>query len=154
MSAPRRPYSSPPFPPAPQGVSTMNQRPPRKRRPRRPVKYLLAGGSMLAIVGVLVDLRNVFQPPPDPNVCQEVVQSQSVLSRDELSRLLSVSERDSKSAVREIVSEPYCTLPDVEIREGVTAEREAYPLAFDPQTWFVVLYEGEEYAGYSFVFQQ
>jgi hypothetical protein len=155
MSArPRRPYSSLPSPPTPQAVSTMNQRPPRKRKPRRQVKYLLAGGSMLAIVGVLVDLKNVFQPPPDPNVCQEVVQAQSVLSRDELSRLLNVPERDNKSAVREIVSEPYCTLPDVEIREGVTAEREAYPLAFDPQTWFVVLYEGEEYAGYSFVFQQ
>ncbi|NJO52730.1 MAG: hypothetical protein HC840_28770 [Leptolyngbyaceae cyanobacterium RM2_2_4] len=114
----------------------------------------LAGGSMLAIVGVLVDLRNVFQPPTAQDVCQEIVQSQSVLSRDELARLLNVPERDSKTAVREIVSEPYCTLPDVEIREGVTAEREAYPLAFDPQTWFVVLYEGEEYAGYSFVFQQ
>ncbi|NJP12002.1 MAG: hypothetical protein HC866_23115 [Leptolyngbyaceae cyanobacterium RU_5_1] len=30
----------------------------------------------------------------------------------------------------------------------------AYPLAFDPQTWFIVLYEGDEYAGYSFSFRR
>lgn len=124
-----------------------------KRKPQQPkVKYLLASGSMLALVGVLADVRSLFQPAAPSNVCQQVVQAQSVLSRDELAQLLKIPERDSKEAVRAIVSEPYCLLPNVQIRAGAPAEREAYPLAFDPQTWFVVLYEGNEYAGYSFVF--
>ncbi|MBD2462711.1 hypothetical protein H6G89_16855 [Oscillatoria sp. FACHB-1407] len=132
------------------------KRKPQKPQPKSPpnVKYLLAGGTMLVLVGVLADVRTLFKPAAPSNVCQEVVQSQSVLSRDELARLLNVPERDTKEAIRAIVSEPYCLLPNVEIRAGVTAEREAYPLAFDPQTWFVVLYEGNEYAGYSFVFQR
>jgi hypothetical protein len=111
---------------------------------------------MLALVGMLVDLRNMLQPPQlnSNAMCEEVVQSQSVLSRHELASLLKIPERDSKETVREIVNEPYCRLPSVEIRANVTAEREAYPLEFDPQTWFVILYEGDEYAGYSFVFRR
>lgn len=115
---------------------------------------LIAGGTMLAAAGLLIDLRGVFTPTTEPDVCQEVVQSQSVLSRDELASLLTVPERANKQKVREIVQEPYCKLPSVEVRAGVPAVREAYPLAFDPQTWFVILYEGEEYAGYSFSFRQ
>lgn len=126
----------------------------RRRRPKTRVNYLLAGGSMLALVGVLVDLRGMFKPSAPSNVCQSIVQPQSVLSRDELSQLLSIPERNSKESVQAIVSQPYCVLPSVEVRAGVSAEREAYPLAFDPQTWFVVLYEGNEYAGYGFVFQK
>jgi hypothetical protein len=117
-------------------------------------RYALAGGSMLAAGFLLMDLQNVLQPSPPKNVCQAVVQSQSVLSRDELARLIEVPERSNKAAVRAIVSEPYCKLAPVEIRAGASAEREAYPLAFDPKTWFVVLYEGDEYAGYDFVFQR
>jgi len=123
------------------------------REPKGGIQYLLAGGSMLALVGVLTDLHTVFSPHPPANVCEQIIQSQSVLSRDELSRLLTIPERSSREAVETIVQKPYCVLPKVEIRAGVDAEREAYPLAFDPQTWFVVLYEGNEYAGYSFVFQ-
>jgi len=53
-----------------------------------------------------------------------------------------------------VIAEPYCTLSPVEVREGVTAQREAYPLEFNPETWFVVLYEGEEYAGFDFSFSR
>lgn len=128
--------------------------PRRQGRSRKPqaAKYLMAGGSMLALVGLLVDLREIVKPAPPNNVCQEVVQPQSVLSRNELARLLQVPERDRKQVIQAIISEPYCRLADVEVRAGVPAQREAYPLAFDPQTWLVVLYEGDEYAGYSFVF--
>lgn len=115
--------------------------------------YLLAGSSMLMLAGVMVDVRDVLRPADSPSsVCAEIVQPQSVLPRDKLALLLNVPERDSKDTIRSIISEPYCRLPTIEIRAGVTAEREAYPLAFDPQTWFVVLYEGNEYAGYDFVF--
>jgi len=108
---------------------------------------------MLMLVGVMVDVRDVLRPAvPPSSLCAEIVQPQSVLPRDKLALLLNVPERDSKDTIRSIISEPYCRLPTIEIRAGVTAEREAYPLAFDPQTWFVVLYEGNEYAGYDFVF--
>lgn len=111
---------------------------------------------MLALVGMLVDLKDITPqsaPKAVSNVCQQVVQDDSRLSRDELSRLLAIPERDTKQAIQQVVSQPYCTLPDIEVRAGVMAQREAYPLEFDLQTWFVVLYEGNEYAGYSFVFQ-
>lgn len=88
-----------------------------------------------------------------PEACVEKVQSQAVLSRETLSRLLVVPERDRKATVRAIVQEPYCRLANVEVRAGVMAEREAYPLAFDPQVWLIVLYEGDEYVGYAFSFR-
>jgi hypothetical protein len=125
-----------------------------KQRNQRRAKVVLAGGSVLAAGIVLTDLQKVLQPSAPGNVCQEIVQSQSVLSRDELSRLLNVPERSNQSTIRAIVSEPYCKLPPIEVRAGATAEREVYPLAFDPNTWLVVLYEGNEYAGYDFVFQK
>jgi hypothetical protein len=109
---------------------------------------------MVAAGLLLTDLRHVLQPKSAATVCQEIVQAQSVLSRDELSRLLNVPERSDKAAIRAIVSEPYCKLAPIEIRADVPAEREAYPLAFDPKTWLIVLYEGNEYAGYDFVIQR
>lgn len=128
-------------------------------KPRRPRKswgfqYFLTGGSLLALVSVLTDIRTELPSAHVNYDCAEIVQPQAVLSRDELSQLLTIPERDRKEAVRAVVQEPYCRLPTVEIRQGVMAEREVYPLAFDPQTWFVVLYEGDEYAGYSFLFQR
>jgi hypothetical protein len=126
----------------------------RKSRKSSSFQYFLAGGSLLALVGLLTDVRTSWEPRPVSNACQRVVQSDAVLSRDELSQLLTVPERDAKATVKAIVSDPFCQLAPVEIRQGVVAEREAYPLAFDPNTWFVLLYEGEEYAGYSFVFQE
>lgn len=113
--------------------------------------YWLVGGSMLAMVGVLVDLRSLVQPARSPDVCEETLQPQSVLSRQQLSQFLSIPERASKSQVQQVVQQPYCRLSSLN-RAGVIAEREAYPLAFDPNTWFVILYEGEEYAGYDFSF--
>jgi hypothetical protein len=118
--------------------------------------YLLAGGSMLVLFGALMDLPGFFHAPAaaPSNVCEGIVQDQVRLSRDQLSQILAISERASKAAVRSIVSAPYCRLPAIQIRAGVPAEREAYPLEFDPQTWFILLYEGEEYAGFDFVFTQ
>lgn len=116
-------------------------------------KYLLAGGSLLAGLVLVGDVSSVFEPKPAVDVCQEIVQPDAVLSRDALSRLISIPERNAKSSVRDILNEPYCVLPSIEIRSGELAEREAYPLAFDPQTWVVLLYEGDEYAGYDFSFQ-
>jgi hypothetical protein len=41
-------------------------------------------------------------------------------------------------------------LASLQIRAGATSLREAYPLEFDPQTWLVLLYEGDQYTGYRF----
>ncbi|HEY9880370.1 MAG TPA: hypothetical protein V6D29_18075 [Leptolyngbyaceae cyanobacterium] len=121
---------------------------------KKPGGYVLAGGSMmLALMAVLLP-HPTKSPPAKANMCQQQVQPQSMLSRDELTQLLSVPERSSKDAVRQVIAEPFCTMASVEVREGVSAEREAYPLEFDPQTWLVVLYEGNEYAGYDFSFQR
>lgn len=108
---------------------------------------------MLALMAFLVPNSLKSSAPPQPEVCSQVVQAQSFLSRNELSQLLAVPERASREAVRQVVAEPYCLLPPLAVREGEMAEREAYPLEFDPQTWLVVLYEGGEYAGYDFSFR-
>jgi hypothetical protein len=126
----------------------------RRKSNATSVKYVLAGGSVAAAFGLIIDpsglLNNVA---PAKDVCQEIVQSQAILSRDQLSKLLTVPEGSSQEQVRQIVKEPYCKLQNLQLRVGEASQREAYPLAFDPQTWFVVLYEGDQYAGYSFSFR-
>ncbi len=135
----------------------------RRSRPKPPIEFSpalikrsLLVGSTLLTGALLILTGNLLNPGSllgarDPNAqCQGKVQSQSVISRDQLGQFLTVAERDRKAKVRQIVKAPYCTLPTVEVRAGVKAEREAYPLAFDPQTRLVILYEGDEYAGYAF----
>lgn len=115
---------------------------------------MLAGGSIVAALGLLFDPGSVLPRAfPTRDVCQGKVEQRVVLSRDQLSRLLTVPERASRSQVRQVVNQPYCQLQSLKVRAGATAQREAYPLAFDPNTWLVVLYEGDEYAGYSFSFR-
>lgn len=117
---------------------------------------LLAGGIMFAFISLLVDVRGAVLPQQANTqweACNGTVNSEVVVSREQLAQLLTVPERDSKTRVLSILSEPYCQLPSIQIRAGVAAERNLYPLAFDPQTRLVVLYEGDEYAGYRFSFQ-
>ena len=116
-------------------------------------KQLLAGGAVLLALGLLLDLHSLpsfFSKKSSGEPCQEVVQSQAKLSRQQLARLLTVPEGDKKQKVQEILKDPYCKLADIQVRAGATAQREAYPLEFEPQTWLVILYEGEQYAGYRF----
>lgn len=118
------------------------------------VKYVLAGGSVVAAFGMLADPSGVLSSlSPVKDVCQEVVQSRRVLSREELSRLLAIPEGSNREQVRQTLKQPYCKLQASNRIAGGTAQREAYPLAFDPQTWLVVLYEGDQYTGYSFSFR-
>jgi len=117
---------------------------------------LLAGGLMFALVGLLIDVGGITSQ--DQSIshytdCQGEVKEEVSLSREQLAHVLTIPERDSKAKVQEILAAPYCQLPSIEIRAGVAAEREAYPLAFEPQTWLVILYEDDEYAGFRFSFQ-
>ncbi|NJL88088.1 MAG: hypothetical protein HC886_22350 [Leptolyngbyaceae cyanobacterium SM1_1_3] len=123
------------------------------------LKPLLAGGLMFAIVGLLFDFQGVqalLSPskPVSAQECETIVQAKARLSRETLAQLLAIPERDTKERVRQVVSEPYCQLPELNVRSGVVAEREAYPLEFDPKTRLVILYENDEYAGYRFDFHQ
>jgi hypothetical protein len=117
-------------------------------------KWLMASGSVLLAIALLADLRVLpsfsagTRKPAE--VCETIVSEKARLSRLQLAQLLTIAEGDQQQRVREIVKEPYCKLPSLQVRTGATAQREAYPMEFDPQTWLIVLYEGDQYAGYRF----
>lgn len=135
-------------------------------KPTTPTAPTTIGRTMLAVslvtgLGLLLaDLPNLrawltggAKTQADLNSCQALVQTDATLSREQLAQLLTIPERDAKSRVRQVVAEPYCTLAALQVRSGVEAEREAYPLEFDPKTQLVILYENDEYAGYRFNFE-
>lgn len=117
---------------------------------------LLVGGLMVVFVGLLLDFRGEgprAMSASAQETCQGQVNAQVSLSREQLAQLLAVPERDSKERVAAIVGAPFCLLQSLQVRAGVSAERQVYPLAFDPDTRLVILFEGNEYAGYRFSFQ-
>jgi hypothetical protein len=126
--------------------------------PGASIKPLLAGGLIFAVLGLMFDfqgMRSLIAPSQQvrSGECEAIVQTEARLTREQLAQLLIIPERDTKERVRQVVSEPYCRLPELNVRSGVVAEREAYPLAFDPSTQLVILYENDEYAGYRFSFE-
>jgi hypothetical protein len=122
-----------------------------------PTKLLLIGALLLPLIGILLmDLRHASPfsaMGKRTESCQGAVTDGVVISREKLAEFLTISERDARSRVEELLQAPYCQLPNLEVRAGVPAERMVYPLAFDPRTWLIVLYEGDEYAGYRFLIQ-
>lgn len=122
-------------------------------------KPLVAASLTMILAFLVMDFEDFPNPllsqqaTYQPTDCSQVISDTSRLSRAQLAQLLAIPERDAKERVRQVVSEPYCQLPDLNIRSGVAAEREAYPLAFDPDTTLVILYENNEYAGYRFSFE-
>jgi len=125
-----------------------------KEKPSNNVRYMLAGGSVLAALGLVAEPSAMIRRGSQQDQCQQVVSSSARLSREQLSRLLSIAERSPKAKVEAIVKPPYCQLANLPVRAGSEAQRHAYPLAFDPKTWVVILYEGNEYAGYAFSLRQ
>ena len=127
------------------------------RSPRAPsaggrLVSILVGVLLLSGVGVLGSLSQGWQADTTRQYsgCTTTPNYNQALSRETVVKMLSIAERESATTVQEVLSEPYCRLPSVEIRAGVQAERSLYALDFDAQTWLVVLYEEEEYAGYAF----
>jgi hypothetical protein len=119
------------------------------------LKPLLTGGLVFALVGLLIDMRGTVTQAPSQSqheVCQGTINAQVTISKEQLAQLLTVPERDNKTKVRDILKEPYCQLPSLQVRAGVAADRDVYPLAFDSEARLVVLYEGDEYAGYRLSF--
>ncbi len=122
------------------------------------LKPWLAGGLMLAIALMALNRLGVHRwvtavRPKASQGCEKIIQSNAQISREQLAKLLAVPERDPKDNVRGIVADPYCSLPQLQVRSGVVAVREAYPMAWDPSVQLVILYENDEYAGYRFRFQ-
>ncbi len=123
-------------------------------------KSAIAGLSLLLAIGLLGDLYGLptdWLPWRDrPNIateCQKIVSQDVRLTKDQLAKLLAIVEGDKRDRVRQIVPSPYCTLQTLQIRAGAQSQREAYPLAFDPNTWLVILYEGDQYTGYRLAVQ-
>lgn len=129
--------------------------------PRWSIQLLLASGLILTLTGFLLDIQAVkhslFRSPihlsSAVSSCEPVSQPPIGLSREQLAQLLTIPERDPKVRIRQIVDEPFCRYPTLNVRSGVEAEREAYPLIFSPTTTLVILYEDDEYAGYRFRIQ-
>lgn len=132
------------------------------------IKPLIAGGLMFSLIGILFELSGAktlvgnqmffgssasassSSTPALASSCESAIAQSATLSRQQLLALLAIPERESKEKVRQVVKDPYCQLSQIEIRAGVAAERDAYPLEFDPKTTLVILYENDEYAGYRF----
>lgn len=116
------------------------------------MRLFLMGGALAVIAGLTMDMREVIsmEQRRQPENCVGDVHPTAAISREQLATFLTVSERGTKTVVQNILQMPYCMLSPLEVRAGVPAERSVYQLAFDPQTWLIVLYEGEEYAGYQF----
>lgn len=124
----------------------------RRPEPQRQIgmRLFLLGGAIAVIAGLSTDIQKTIaaQQTARPDNCAGAVNNQAMISRDQLATFLTISERRPKAEVQDVLQAPYCQLPGLEIRAGVPAERAVYPLAFDPRTWLVVLFEGDEYAGY------
>jgi hypothetical protein len=116
------------------------------------LRLLLLGGAVAVIAGLTLDAQKMLalNQIRRPENCVGQINPNAMVSRDQLAMFLTVPERDAKAKVKDILQASYCELPGLEVRAGVPAERSVYRLAFDPQTWLVVLYEGDEYAGYQF----
>lgn len=121
----------------------------------QPRQVIVAGGSMLALAALLIspNLNKEKVQETEAFTCIRQEQPKAVVSRDQVKKLLETELQAPKATVQEFLQTPYCVLSPGKTEAGLPADREAYPLAFDPQTWLVVLYEGDRYAGYDFRFR-
>jgi hypothetical protein len=143
-----------PAPPRPAGAS----------RPRGQSRQVLLGGSMLALAALVITPQINRAPNGTQSIstqgqsaasftCFKQENPQALVSRDQVKKLLETDLQASRATVREALKTPYCVLSAGKTEAGEPADREAYPLEFDPDTWLVVLYEGDRYIGYDFRFR-
>lgn len=84
------------------------------------------------------------------DTCQTILNNDQRLSREQLTQFLSLAQGTAQNMVHGTIAPPYCALS----KSQQPKQQEAYPLAFDPDTWFVVNYDQGNYAGYDFVFKK
>lgn len=119
---------------------------------------LLAGVAGVLALGIFIEAMGLpsFGSRDSDLNCSGTVRSQAVLTDIQLTKLLTLKKGETKDTIRSLLNAPYCTLPKAEIRAGAQADREAYLVQsddfvqFDPKTKVVILYEGDQYAGYRF----
>ena len=74
------------------------------------------------------------------------------LSREQLTQFLALSQgiaqKIDQKGVHETIAPPYCSLTETHQAK----QQDAYPLAFDPDTWFVVSYDQGQYTDFDFIF--
>lgn len=124
------------------------------------LKQIFVGASGVLALGLFLQVQGLpsfgsknpdFACSPD-----NPVKPQAILSGAQLVQLLNTKKGNSRESVRSLLKEPYCALPNLEIRAGTVSQREVYLLAgddfvqFDPKTRLVVLYEGDQYSGFKF----
>ena len=123
---------------------------------REKLDRLLVSGVLIASASVFLSNNFLSKNPPQVrqqlknDFCQEMVLPKAEITGEQLAKLLTIPNPAQRSEVQKVVSQPYCRLPSLSIRAGEITDRDAYPLAIDPQTWLVVLYEGDNYVGYGF----
>ncbi len=125
---------------------------PKQRYLKISVALLVVG----AIAAASIKLLWQFNPalvsigaftPVDELQCAEMVTPNALLSRERVLKLMTIVEGASKAGVRGVLKAPYCKLKPMTVRAGAIAEREVYPLEFDPTIWAVILYEDNNYVG-------
>jgi hypothetical protein len=79
--------------------------------------------------------------------CSEIVTPDALLSRERILKLMTIAEGTNKARVRGVLKAPYCKRKPMTVRAGVAAEREVYPLEFDPKIWAIILYKNDNYVG-------
>ena len=139
-----------------------------KPRPRSSVSqpWLLGSIALAAFIFVFQDLWSRVSMPistvsqsaqpwqseqaKTSQTCQTVLNADQRLSRGQLTQFLSIAQNSSQATVHETIAPPYCTLS----KAHQSKQNEAYPLACDPATWFVVNYDQGIYKGYDFVFRE
>jgi hypothetical protein len=120
-----------------------------------PIQPVVVGGLILLIISVLLDVNPAAlwsEAEPITPECQGPTNPSGVISRQQLSQLLTVPIAAPKQDLETFLDAPYCQLA-MPGAESLLTLGYAYPLAFDPQTWLVVLYEGDRYVRYDFLFQ-
>ncbi|NEP62489.1 MAG: hypothetical protein F6K31_37100 [Symploca sp. SIO2G7] len=146
---------------------TSHQSPSVRRPPHRPLGLIL-GSIALATFALMPQERLSPLLPPlsgqqrqavqswptgqslNNKTCQTVLDTDRRLSRGQLTQFLSVAKSSSQATVHQTIAPPYCRLS----KENQPQQQEAYPLAFDPDTWFVVNYDQGTYTGYDFIFRK
>ncbi len=127
------------------------------RQKAHPKRVLLASGSMLALATMVITPSvNRLNNPVNAgvgDVCIKQIDQKSLVSRDELRAVLNLDKNISKDEVLAVLDQPNCVLQPRAGENGVQVDREAYPLEFDPQTWFVLQYQEEKFAGFDFSFR-
>ena len=120
-------------------------------RPHFRTRQLLLGGIALLTLGLVTDRQHLPSwGSSDSGTCAQIMQAKATLSREQLEQFLGIPEGAPQAKLLTVIQDPYCKLAGVKNPSGTIVDRHVYPLAFDPQTWVIVKYEGQRYVGYEF----